>query len=249
MRSYKDVVEIGKAPFEEVHIQSLDGDLSGEVPQQIMGMGKTVKPITMSRHNSFKGMLGRGRGRQGSPQAFSMKGRGVTGHTARVSRGVGLHVIQDRPHPQSLRNQEELRGDIGAGLSAQNKDPFNKAASLLNSARKANKRKPSLQLQIPSRPIQKRPLKKQIKEPVAGMLLDSEGFYKVTIQQAHIQELGAGCGVGTEAVIQALNVDNAERRTNQINLSENIPTEEEMDESNARFDLDPEDEEGETDVE
>ena len=76
----------------------------------------------------------------------------------------------------------------------------------------------------------------------AQLELNPVGLFNVSIPQNLGEQIGGACGVTTQDVFQLLAEDNAERQAN-VNTAEQgtEPTEDEIIQSDARFELESED--------
>lgn len=91
---------------------------------------------------------------------------------------------------------------------------------------------------------QKRPPQIISAPPQAEIDLNPEGHYRVFIQQHHGEQIAKACGISTEGVFQMLSDDNLDRQlVGTVPQKENdAPTEEELRQSEARFQVDSDEE-------
>lgn len=237
----------------------------GPVHSVARNFGRAV-PLGTSCHNRFRGMVGRGRGRH-TTQA---RGRGIAGRGNLVWRlGTRAHI---GPRPQQITPTGDKWDAMPQGDNAlmqtegqQGRDPvkgkacmdgtdWSSATSSLNElmgqdkAQQRNKRKNSLVIEIPSRPIEsiKRPIQQagQSKEETKATLgLNPEEYFELQIAHHLGQQIAEKCGVTTEGVFQLLAQDNEERKK-EGNGSTTPLTESEIEEVNRRFEPETDDELG-----
>lgn len=207
------------------------------------------------------------------------KARGAAGQFNNVWRFADAQAIGEGPHQITIPNNtpstnkrvpttgqsdifacptQTSRKDKGKKILEDSSSGPHETDLLLglDQAQTKNKRKPTLNLQIPNRPEVKRPSQKENPtrehaNPAAQIELNPEAFYEAKINQELGEKIAAACGVSLTVVEQVLAADNEERRqimltdeANLMNSQHMPPTEEEMAEMQKRFELDPADELG-----
>lgn len=204
-----------------------------------------VQTFHTSRHIRFKDMVGRGRGRahfQG-PSNVNLNEVGQYGRGTRPNCWVRSAKPIQRINPTLLPQPviaAQPEGPIQQPLRPQGQDPCSEdgLGSTSATAQKGAKRKPvsSTTEDRPKRPLQNKT------PPQAVIDLNPEGHFQVSIQQAHGEQIAKACGISVDAVFQELREDNAKRvlRETASQADNNEPTEEEMRQSEARFQVDTE---------
>lgn len=148
---------------------------------------------------------------------------------------------------------QQVRDPVKGKACMDNVDWASTTASLnelmgQDQAQQRNKRKNSLMIEIPSRPIYS--IKRSIQqagqnkeEAMATLGLNLEGYFELQIEHQLGQQIAEKCGVIIEGVFQLLAQDNEERR--KENSGSNTPLiEAEIEEINRHFYPETEDELG-----
>lgn len=226
-------------------------------------------PFPTSRHNRFRDILGRGRGRSGpGSSSKSMAGHSIGIRGAATPRTTQRGSLIYRQTETTLLGEKKGGTDTCHIVQARDKYKWTREAvsipvEVINSdGPRANmgrdaqpkdpkmilKRKPDLSiLDQDLRPTQEGPSKRTTKNPnksaKAKINLDPAAFFEVAVEKKHCRELAKGCGLSTVIVEQALREDNDERRTTMQMEIEVRETAEAENQDEPRVNLDPDSEE------
>lgn len=226
------------------------GILDRSRPSQAVGrQGSRSAPLmnfATSRHNRFRGMIGRGRGR-------ATVGRGhnrIPGQNLVLSRGRHMEAAGVRPHqigsaqgtpskdkgPLSLSKEKYTwtRDDHFQGSNRHQRisPPGNSlglaSAQVQDNPLQANlKRKPnpssgaSVSIAGPSKKTAQLRIEENKSAQYASINLTADQFFQVHVDKQHCAAIGKACGIQSTVVEQILETDNEERQAAMLETQVN----------------------------